>query len=307
MALRVFKQVLSTANSLDTATEKNGMTTLGISDILENLVRRQSVGDRMNHIHNEVQTQFGNSPDYYAASQVHGEGDTLAVIVEFAQPTGSERVLDIATGTGFAAFAIAPNVAHVTATDLTYEMLAKARELASERGMSNVEFRVAAAESLPFAAESFDIVTCRIAPHHFQDVRAFLSESYRVLRPSGLFCMIDTVCPESERLIQWQNRVEKLRDASHVWAYPPSQWRKMIDETGFKIERESQSKNAEIQFSWWTQRETKSPELVKQIRSAFEGLSAKEGAIYDIRRDGDELYFAWPMYSVQARKLKHNV
>ena len=79
---------------------------------------------------------------------MHGEGDTLAVIVEFAQPTGSERVLDIATGTGFAAFAVAPNVAHVTATDLTYGMLAKARELASERGLSNIEFQVAAAESL---------------------------------------------------------------------------------------------------------------------------------------------------------------
>ena len=76
----------------------------------------------------------------------------------------------------------------------------------------------------------------------------------------------------------------------------------MIGETGFKIEKESQSKNAEIQFSWWTQRETKSPELVRQIRSAFEELSTSESAIYDIRRDGEELYFAWPMYSVQARK-----
>ena len=76
----------------------------------------------------------------------------------------------------------------------------------------------------------------------------------------------------------------------------------MIQGSGFKIERETESKNAEIQFSWWTQRETKSPELVTQIRSAFEGLSVQESAIYDIRRDGDELYFAWPMYSVQARK-----
>ena len=140
----------------------------------------------MSQIHNEVQTQFGNSPEYYAASPVHAEGDTLAVIVEFAQPRGTERALDIATGTGFAAFAIAPKVARVTATDLTYQMVIKARELAGGRGLSNVEFQVAAAESLPFDAESFDIVTCRIAPHHFQNVPAFLSESYRVLRPSGL-------------------------------------------------------------------------------------------------------------------------
>ena len=259
----------------------------------------------MNQIHNEVQTQFGKNPEYYAASPVHAEGDTLAVIVEFTQPTGAERVLDIASGTGFAAFSIAPKVAHVTATDLTHEMLIKARELAVYRGLSNVEFQVAAAESLPFDAESFDIVTCRIAPHHFQNVQAFLSESFRVLRTSGVFCMIDTVCPESERLIRWQNRVEKLRDASHAWAYTPSEWRKMIQETGFGIERESQSKNAEIQFSWWTRRESKPPEVVRQIRSAFEELSTSESEIYDIRRDGDEFYFAWPMYSVKARKLAH--
>ena len=122
----------------------------------------------MSQIHNEVQTQFGNNPEYYAVSPVHAQGDTLNVIVEFAQPTGTERVLDIATGTGFAAFAVARKVAHVTATDLTYEMLVKARDLSSERGLSNVEFQMAAAESLPFATESFDIVTCRIAPHHFQ-------------------------------------------------------------------------------------------------------------------------------------------
>ena len=82
--------------------------------------------------------------------------------------------MDIATGTGFTAFAFAPKVAYVVATDLTPEMVAKAAELAKEQAIENITFSVAAAESLPIATASLDLVTCRLAPHHFQDVPKFL-------------------------------------------------------------------------------------------------------------------------------------
>ena len=258
----------------------------------------------MSRIHNTVRTQFSRHAEYYARSSVHSRGDTLAAITNFAQPMSQERTLDIATGTGFTAFAIAPKVARVIATDLTSEMLFKARELALERGLANIEFQLAAAESLPFANESFDLVTCRIAPHHFQNVRSFLAEAYRVLRPSGRFCMVDSVCPESERLIEWQNSVEKMRDASHVWAYPPSQWREMISDAEFSIEGEAQTQNAEIQFSWWVQWEETPVALRNRLRLRFEELSHADATIYSLRREEDEIYFTWPMYAVKARKLR---
>ena len=256
----------------------------------------------MSQIYRDVREQFSQNAEFYARSTVHAEGDTLDVLVEFAAPNGTEQALDIATGTGFTAFAIAPLVVHVTATDLTPLMLEKAQALAAERGLHNIDFRVAAAESLPFESELFDLVTCRIAPHHFQDVGQFLAETYRVLRPNGVFCMVDSVCPESERLIEWQNCVEKLRDASHVWSYPPSQWHKLISQAGFTIEKESNTPNAEMRFSWWAQRVENSPELIEQLQVAFDQLSREEEAIYRVRREGEELYFAWPMYSVKAIK-----
>ena len=166
----------------------------------------------MDQIHDTVRQQFSQHAKYYAESQGHSEGKTLGVLVDFAEPNSTEKVLDIATGTGFTAFAFAPKVSHVTATDLTPAMLDQAKTLADERGLQNIDFQVTPAEALPFEEESFDLVTCRIAPHHFQDVPQFLSETYRVLYPGGLFCMVDSVCPESERLIEWQNRVENLRD-----------------------------------------------------------------------------------------------
>ena len=256
----------------------------------------------MDQIHDAVRQQFSQHAKYYAQSKVHSEGETLEVLVDFAEPNGAEKALDIATGTGFTAFAFAPKVAHVTATDLTPAMLDQAKTLADERGLKNIDFQVASAEALPFEAESFELVTCRIAPHHFQDVPQFLLETYRVLCPGGLFCMVDSVCPESERLIEWQNRVEKLRDHSHVWRYPPSQWQNMIEETGFTIEKEVHTHNALQPFSWWADRPGNSPELVRQLRAAFDELTPEEEPIFAIQGEPEELYFSWPMYCVKARK-----
>ena len=230
----------------------------------------------MKSIHTSVREQFSQHADYYAQSSAHAKGDTLDVILDFAEPKGTERTLDIATGTGFTAFALAPKVTHVIATDLTPEMVAKAAELAEKQAIDNVTFSLAAAESLPFATASLDLVTCRLAPHHFQDVPKFLSEVHRVLRTDGLFCLVDSVSPESEKLIAWQNRVETLRDDSHVYGYPPSQWDAMITAAGFSLEKTAHVRNAQMSFLWWVRPQKNPPEVVQQIRDAFAQLSSEE-------------------------------
>ena len=149
-------------------------------------------------------------------------------------------------------------MAHVVATDLTPEMVEKAVELAAEQTIRNIAF---------FRRCCRGVTICRcfvgfgnlseFAPHHFQDVRAFLSEVHRVLRTDGLFCMTDSVSPESEELRAWQNRVERLRDNSHVYGYPPSQWDVMITDAGFSLEKTAHSRNAQISFLWWVRPEKK--------------------------------------------------
>lgn len=258
----------------------------------------------MKSIHTAVRDQFSQHADYYAQSIAHSKGNTLDVILEFADPKGTEKSLDIATGTGFTAFALAPKVASVVATDLTPEMVAKASELAQEQNLENVTFSVAAAESLPFTDSSFDLVTCRLAPHHFQNVPQFLSEVHRVLRQDGVFCFVDSVSPESHALITWQNRVEKLRDDSHVFGYPPSQWNRMITDGGFEIEQTAHTRNAQMSFMWWVRPEKNPPEIVKEIRDAFSQLSQDEAKEYYTVEPGDEgdFFFSWPMYAVKARR-----
>lgn len=256
-----------------------------------------------NDIHASVRKQFSQHADYYAQSSVHAEGDTLQVILDFADPNGTEKTLDIATGTGFTAFALAPKVAHVVATDLTPEMVGKAADLAQAQAIRNVTFSVAAAEALPFATASLDLVTCRLAPHHFQDVPAFLREVYRVLRQDGLFCMVDSVSPESEKLITWQNRVETLRDESHVYGYPPSQWDAMITDVGFEIEETAHTRNALMSFLWWVRPQKNPPDVVQKIREAFAELSPDDAKMYyTVEQAGKDFYFSWPMYAVKARR-----
>lgn len=258
----------------------------------------------MKSIHKAVRDQFSQHADYYAESSAHAKGDTLQVILDFANPKGTEKTLDIATGTGFTAFAIAPKVSHVIATDLTPEMVAKAAELAKEQVIPNITFTVAAAEALPFNTASLDLVTCRLAPHHFQDVRKFLNEVHRVLRTDGLFCLTDSVSPESENLIAWQNRVEKLRDESHVFGYPPSQWDKMIQDAGFNIEDSEHTRNAKMSFMWWVRPHKNSQEVVTEIRNAFDELSPDDAKKhYTVEPSGDDFYFSWPMYAVKAKRI----
>jgi len=90
-----------------------------------------------------VQSQFGSASDLYATSDIHARGESLALLVELVRPQADWQALDVAAGAGHTALAFAPHVAHVVATDLTEQMLAKTAELAAQRGLANVETRPA--------------------------------------------------------------------------------------------------------------------------------------------------------------------
>src|SRR5690348_3992250 len=122
-------------------------------------------------IHEQVKSQFGPVAERYTTSSTHANPEELARLVRLAQPRPLDRVLDIATGAGHAALALAPHVAEVVAYDLTAAMLDEVNRNADRRCLHNIETRQGAAECLPFEEASFDIVTVRIAAHHFAEIR----------------------------------------------------------------------------------------------------------------------------------------
>lgn len=193
-----------------------------------------------------VQKQFGANAAAYVTSKVHAKGDSLKRLVELVKPQPHWGALDIATAAGHTALAFAPHVAHVIASDLTDEMLVQARKLATERGATNLETAKADAEALPFPDQSFDLVTCRIAPHHFPDIARFVGEAWRVLKPGGTFALVDNVSPDERTTPGFSpaeladaaivyNDFEKIRDPSHGRALTVGEWSGIVASTGFAI------------------------------------------------------------------------
>ncbi|HEY5094614.1 MAG TPA: class I SAM-dependent methyltransferase [Candidatus Eremiobacteraceae bacterium] len=187
-------------------------------------------------------------------SESHSKGDDLQRLLQLAAPTGTERMLDVATGGGHTALAFAPFVASVTAVDLTPRMLEAASAYAAERGATNITFALADAEQLPYAAATFELVTARIAPHHFADPRAFVREVARVLVPGGLFLLDDNMAPEDDELDAFMNRFEKWRDPSHVRAWKMSEWRAWIEAEGIRFVAEDALQLKPYAFVEWTER-----------------------------------------------------
>jgi SAM-dependent methyltransferase len=237
-----------------------------------------------------VQSQFGPNAANYATSRVHAEGASLARLVELTQPQRPWRVLDVATGAGHTAFAFAPHVAQVVASDLTPQMLEVARGLAKQRGHSNITFTEAAAENLPFADASFDLVTCRTAPHHFADVNRFVTEVARVLRPGGVFGLADNISPEDAVAAGQYNAIEKLRDPSHGRCLGVGEWLELIGHAGL-IARHSEVLIKDMEFLGWAGRMQASDAVRRELRSLMLNDSPALQAFLNTRKAGDDLTF----------------
>jgi ubiquinone/menaquinone biosynthesis C-methylase UbiE len=205
-----------------------------------------------------VRRQYGAVGDAYVRSPLHAAGDDLARLVEAMRPQPDERLLDVATGGGHVAKAFAPHVAAVVASDLTPQMLAGAERYLTGLGLTNVGFAEADAEALPFDDGAFDLVTCRIAPHHFPHPDRFVNEVARVLKPGGRFGLIDSVVPEGE-LGALFNRYEIARDASHVRSLTVTEWSGLIAAAGLTLQAvEAFPKRHD--FAQWTERALVPPE-----------------------------------------------
>ena len=209
---------------------------------------------------------FGAHAEGYAKSQSHAHGRDLGTLVDALRPKPVELALDVATGTGFTAVALAPHVSHVTGIDVTAEMLDRARRLAHNEGVLNVTFELGNAQATKFADRTYDIVTTRRAAHHFQDVPKFLREAYRVLRPKGRLGLVDMSPPEGTEV--FCNQIERLRDGSHAEAFTPNAWKSMVAKAGFRT-RFSEVIGEHVTFERWLYPVELGGEVEAAVRAAW--------------------------------------
>jgi ubiquinone/menaquinone biosynthesis C-methylase UbiE len=198
------------------------------------------------------QQQFGAHAQGYLTSKPHAQGKSLDRMVALAGPQAHWRGVDVATGAGHTAYAFAPHVERMWATDITDEMLDLVRGEIVKRGLSNMRVAIARAESLPFEDASLDLVTCRIAPHHFESIARFLDEARRVLKPGGTLVLVDNVVPAGS-VGDFVNAFERFRDPSHLRAWTTQEWRDALAAHGFSIAHEEEIPKT-MEFVPWAAR-----------------------------------------------------
>ena len=147
----------------------------------------------------------------YRESPEHRGGRDLDLVVEWA--TG-KTALDVATGGGHTARRLREAGFDVVTLDPAPGMQADV---------------LAPAEHIPFADATFDVVTCRIAPHHFDDVAAAVREMARVSR--DLVLIVDNVFLDEQA-----EEAERLRDPTHVRCYSEEEWRRLLGDAGLAVE-----------------------------------------------------------------------
>jgi SAM-dependent methyltransferase len=187
--------------------------------------------------HNDViRESFTTQAQAFASNPWVTDEDRIQRLVSAAHLTGNESVLDIATGPGYIAEAFAGAAREVVGVDLTDAMLAIAKQRAQQRGISNVSFRAADAQNLPFENGEFGVVVCRLALHHLQKPLEVLLEMARVCCAGGKLVVEDIYASEHPERAAYQDRWEILRDPSHVRALPLSELLQLFRDAGLETD-----------------------------------------------------------------------
>lgn len=138
--------------------------------------------------------------------------------LEWLEPLHDDMiVLDVACGAGHASEVAAPHVRQVVGLDLTPALLAIGAERLDGLGIRNVLLQEGHASALPFLDDSFDLVFCRTALHHFPDPARAVAEMARVCRPRGRVVVSDMIAPSADARDAF-DALHRQMDPSHVRA-----------------------------------------------------------------------------------------
>jgi ubiquinone/menaquinone biosynthesis C-methylase UbiE len=247
-----------------------------------------------------VQQRFGTYAQNYVSSTVHASGYSLERLLEVVQPSAGMRALDIATGGGHVALGLAKRGVNVIAGDLTVPMLDAARKYIRDDQGQAAEYAQMDAQHLPFADNTLDLVTCRIAPHHFSDVARFVRECARVVKPGGIVGIVDQIAPGDPEAAKYINAYEMLRDPSHVWEYGKDDWESFFSGAGLTIRHTELARNR-LNFDWWTKMQNNDANTVTRLRVMLKQAPADVAAWLEPDTDGEWSFSLWQLILVGVK------
>ncbi len=239
----------------------------------------------------DVRDRFSRVAVNYTRASFHTSAERLQEVLDLVRPQRGDLALDVATGTGNTAFALAPHVRGVVGLDVTRAMVDEGRRVASERGIANVDWVLGDAERLPFPDDVFDVYVVRAAPHHFSDVDAFMREALRVLKPGRAAAFIDCAPPSPAR--ELLHDIEVRRDPSHVLSLTIDEWVTKLTHNGFRVER-AEVRELDWDYTEWMQTQAVPDLVAAELSSVIERSQAQARAqLHPVRRDGKLFHAYW--------------
>ena len=245
-------------------------------------------------------SQFDRQSDRYGKSHILADTrDVAAGLVGVPAKPGA-RALDVATGGGHTALWLASHGWRVTAGDLAPRMLENARKLCADAGFS-IETHLFPAEQMPFPDHTFDLVTVRVAPHHFSSPADFVRETARVLKPGGHFLLIEGSVPDDDRETEeWLHCIEKWRDPSHGRLLSRKAWEHLADEAGLRVVRSELQALKQPDLEWYFETAATSSENRRKVLDHVRSASAHVTAALRLSKEGDKIVWWWPRLTLLA-------
>lgn len=204
---------------------------------------------------------------------------SLDLLVDLAQPTWRDAVLDYATGAGIAGFAVAPEVATVEAADESPALLEEGKRLATELGLVNVAFTLVDLHALPYKDGAFSLIVCHNAFHLLPDPPTALAELQRVLAGEGRMVVLDPVVVEATD--KAFNEIARLREPAHRRHYRSEERDALLEGAGFRVSRRGAVRST-IDLDYWLQAAAVPPPKAHLIRDRFKALPLEVQAEMDI-------------------------
>ena len=246
--------------------------------------------------------QFNRQSDSYGKSHILADTQDVELGLRGVSASPGSSALDVATGGGHTALWLARHGWKVTASDIAPRMLENAQKLCTEAGFK-IETRLFPAEEMPFADASFDLVTVRVASHHFSSPQRFVQETARVLKPGGHFLLIDGTVPDDDpETEEWLHGVEKWRDPSHGRFLSRRAWQDLVTEASLKVVRSELHPRKQPDLNWYFETAATPEENREKVLEAVGKASEHVKAALRLGNEEGKIVWWWPMLTLLTSK-----
>jgi len=251
--------------------------------------------------------QFDRQSDRYGKSHILADTTDVSTALAGIVPQPSNRALDVATGGGHTALTLARMGWRVTAGDVSARMLENATTLLCDEGY-DLETQLFPAEEIPFPNESFDLVSVRVASHHFSSPEKFVTEVARILKPGGHFLLIDGTVPDNDpETEEWLHYVEKWRDPSHGRFLSPSAWKTLVSQNGLQILSSTLHDKKQPDLEWYFETAATAPENRALVLEAVRTIPDSVRSALRLTEENGKIVWWWPILSLVAKKINSKI